>query len=156
MPTQTDCPCRPNATRAPEQFLSLTHCSQTHVLPLPCLSASPRQPLCKYTVTSQTCQIKITRAVMSYYIYSYSSKTCYSGATINVGGGVGGGGVREGRGRDGGVEGLYGLHQGWEGDARCTLVLRCLQEMFRCFVQGRRVQLKIDNESTTQLLSGIS
>lgn len=30
-----------------------------------------------------------------------------------------------------------------EGDARCTLVLRCLQEMFRCFVQGRRVQLSL-------------
>ena len=32
---------------------------------------------------------------------------------------------------------------GVEGDARCTLVLRCLQEMFCCFVQGRRVQLRL-------------
>lgn len=39
--------------------------------------------------------------------------------------------------------------EGWEGGrfigawgARHTLVLRSLQEMFRCFVQGRRVLLK--------------
>lgn len=30
-----------------------------------------------------------------------------------------------------------------ERDARCTLVLRCSQEMFCCFVQGRRVQLRL-------------
>lgn len=40
------------------------------------------------------------------------------------------------------------------GGARCTLVLRCLQEMFRCFVQGRRVQLSL-MKSTTEFASGI-
>lgn len=30
---------------------------------------------------------------------------------------------------------------GIDGDTRCTLVLRSSQEIFRCFVQGRRVEL---------------
>ncbi len=42
-----------------------------------------------------------------------------------------------GKGR--GYEGFIGA----EGDAGCTLVLTCLQEMFRCLVQGRRVQLRL-------------
>lgn len=39
----------------------------------------------------------------------------------------------------GDYEGVIGV----KGDARCTLVLRCLQEMFCCLVQGRRVQLRL-------------
>jgi len=58
------------------------------------------------------------------------------------------------RGMGGGISRLY---RGFflEGDARCTLVLRCLQEMFRCFVQGRRVQLRLIMSRPQKLLSGI-
>lgn len=108
------------AQNAPPIFLSFT-------------SVSPRQPQRLQTLfTSQTCQIKYhTCCHVLIYIFILIRKVVTRGGggkTINVGW-CGGG--------------TMGLYRGLGRDAGCTLVLRCLQEMFRCFVQGRRVQLRL-------------
>lgn len=75
-------------------------------------------------LTSQTYQINHTCCNVIIYIIILIGKLVtrggWRGQTIDV--------------EERGEVGLWGLHKG--GDARCTLVLRCLQEMFRCFVQG--------------------
>lgn len=97
--------------------------SNKNFLPFPvCLRLHENQCL-KNTVTSQTCQINHTCCNVIIYNHTHR-KTCYSGVN------------RRCRGAGGTMRGFI-----WSrGDARCTLVLRCLQEMLRCFVQ---VQLRL-------------
>lgn len=60
---------------------SLAHCPHKHTsFLLPCLSASPRQPQCKNTVTSQTCQINHTCCNVIIYIIILIRKLVTRGA----------------------------------------------------------------------------